>query len=450
MVTRSHVDPLLFIVFMHVGRRDLDDDAARTVASANLKEGESFAPVLHRLKFRQHQTIAHETYHFWQGLRLPFVFRYATLAFRQAFLAFKQLSKQSADFQTWDCLLPELHRLTLDFCVAHEGSNIYWGGPDATFPTSTKMRLAPMDLLECATSLAEFQVTSTKTQRTDPVSFGRWSKRNGAYDAPYKFAVEFLGDEALILRCLLPLINASFHTTEPTRAFVELLGRLWGLFGSPSAQSRGFLAQPEPCRWSEMFEDWLSQLNYDNPPDSDGKLLGGGYFRLNLEKWVGGQMGNVDGHMIHPFLGIPAREWIEMSKHDPILTTALDYPGWMGDSFGKLRKHFTPPLTVFRFHLGDLGDRVFLQGEEPAKAFSTVPLSGREWHGFVADVMAMYSAVRRASGAHFDAEQRTCHHKGCPHYELNFCNSYPIVPLDHATCGFPNRMQKLMEIWSSK
>jgi hypothetical protein len=59
----------------------------------------------------------------------------------------------------------------------------------------------------------------------------------------------------------------------------------------------------------------------------------------------------------------------------------------------------------------------------------------------------MYGAVRRASGAHFDAFQRTCHHRGCPFYEKNYCNAYVIIPEDHARCGFPARIDSLIQTW---
>jgi hypothetical protein len=65
----------------------------------------------------------------------------------------------------------------------------------------------------------------------------------------------------------------------------------------------------------------------------------------------------------------------------------------------------------------------------------------------IADVLAMYSTMRRASGAHFDADQRTCHWAGCPHYGPNFCNSYPGVPRSSfRSCTYPKIMSNLVEI----
>jgi len=65
----------------------------------------------------------------------------------------------------------------------------------------------------------------------------------------------------------------------------------------------------------------------------------------------------------------------------------------------------------------------------------------------IPDLLAMYSAVRRASGAHFDADHRLCQHVACPHYIPNYCNSYPGVPrTDPARCKFPSTMSQLVEM----
>jgi hypothetical protein len=416
------------------------------------KQGESPDTLLERMAPRSRQVHFHEAYHFWQGLRLPFLFRYATLSFRQAFMAFKSLAEQENDFLKWDCVLPEFERLGIDERVGlGDTGHLFWGREKADFPAEVayEVRISPLDLLECATSIAEFQVTATG-DKTDPVILSRWAKRNPAYLKPYQLASRFLNNQSLTLRAILPLINAAFHTSEPVRTFVELLGRLWGTFVPDGSFAKAFLAQKEPCRWSELFEMFLSELPYEAKENVDGKILGSPYHRIGLDQWVGSSLSSEDGgFLFHPFIGLPARKWIEDQKTNPEYGLLMDHPNYVRpETFRSCLNEFSPPLTIFRFHLGNGRDQVFSTGEANATGFTSLPLrSASEWRAFVADALTIYGAVRRASGAHFDAEQRTCHHAQCPYYEANYCNLYPIVPNDFRSCGFPKRIQELINTW---
>lgn len=446
---RSHVDPCSFVVYLHIDGTKLNDPAlAHDLRTWPFKQGESPQELLSRLPERSHQIRFHEDYHYWQGLRLPFVYRYATLALRQAMRAFTRLSQQERDHTRWDCVLPEFERLSLDMRVGRYGSHLVYGGDKTKFPPELEeeIRLSPLDLMECATSIAEFQVTE-EGDRSDPKVFSRWAKRNPATLEPYKFAAAHLGSPALALRCMLPLINASFHTSEPVRTFVELLARVWGAFAKPDADARAFLAQPEPCWWSGLFGDWLDRLPYEARANADGHILGSPYHRIGLEEWVGGAITTKDGgHLVHPFIGMQARQWIEDQKVMPEMGMLMDQPAWVtGDTFARCRQKFGPTLTVYRIHFEGGESRTFMAGDPDGRGFTSLNMGGPSgWRGFVADFMTMYGAVRRASGAHFDEQQRTCHHHQCPRYKDNFCNSYLIIPREYAACGFPERMANLV------
>ena len=446
---RSHVDPCAFVVFLHVDGAKIDGALATELRTRVFQQGESPHELLARLPLRSQQVRFHEDYHYWQGLRLPFVYRYATLAFQQAMRAFTHLSRQERNYSKWDCVLPEFERMSLDMRVGRYGSHLVYGGDEATFPAEVaeEVRISPLDLLECATSIAEFQVTQ-EGSRTDPVAFGRWSKRNPATLGPYKFVAAHMSDEALALRCILPLINATFHTSEPVRTFVELLGRLWGMFSTRDGDVLKFLAQPEPCRWPELFEHWLAQLPYEAEANADGYILGSPYHRIGLDEWVGGAITTKDGgSLVHPFLGVQARLWAEEQRAVPEMGLLMDQPAWVtAETFWKCRQKFGPTLTVYRVHFDDGESRTFIAGNPDGRGFASLGLSGpSDWRGFLADFMTMYGAVRRASGAHFDEDQRTCHHRQCPHYEDNFCNSYLIIPREHTSCGFPTRIANLVD-----
>ncbi|WP_143136647.1 hypothetical protein [Burkholderia ubonensis] len=77
---RSYVDPCSFVVFFNTdGRRRLNPDFVSQLRSHAFEQGESPEPILSQLPLRSRQVQFHEDDHFWQGLRLPYLFWYATL-----------------------------------------------------------------------------------------------------------------------------------------------------------------------------------------------------------------------------------------------------------------------------------------------------------------------------------------------------------------------------------
>jgi len=145
------------------------------------------------------------------------------------------------------------------------------------------------------------------------------------------------------------------------------------------------------------------------------------------------------GEVGHPFLARLAQQWVEIARENAAFSSVLDLPGYctvLSDCY----ERFSPPVTVFRFHLGGNRDRVFIK----ANAFTRGDYAGSTFNAMVADFLTVYGAVRRASGAHFDPDQRTCHHSGCPLYQPNFCNIYPVVPDHHTNCGFSARLKRLI------
>ena len=132
------------------------------------------------------------------------------------------------------------------------------------------MAFTPVDMLECATSLAEFFYMTPLAETSNPLALSRWAKKS-SFLVPLDFATAFLGDRATAMRLCLPLINASFHTSLPTRAFIELLGRCRGFLQTDTG--RKFLAQREPCRWHDLFHALLDRVEFDALADSSGDLL---------------------------------------------------------------------------------------------------------------------------------------------------------------------------------
>lgn len=446
---RSHIDPCTFVAHLHISGDHLDAEFANAILNFEPQQGEATDELLGRLTPRSRQVAFHETYHYWQGLRLPFVYRYALLSFRNAVLAFRKVGPLLGAVDAMSVELPEFERLGIGTQIARGGPGILYLVTDGTnLPADAhdETKVSPLGLLECAASIAEFQVTAAG-DLTDPVVLRRWEKRNPASLDIFWFVARFFSDERTALRLLLPLINASFHTNLPERAFGELLARAWGFLRSgPTAEM--FLAQQEPCRWSDVCAMWLDQINFEATPDADAEILPSPFHRLTVDSWAGaGFTDGKGGSFAHPFLAPKARAWIELQKSVPILAMLIDQPGWVQKEIrAQCIEAFSPALSVYRFHLGSGNDRVVFTGSGKAGSFTSLPISSpSEWRGFVADMLVMYGAVRRISGAHYDNDQRTCHHIGCPHYGANLCNSYPMIPKNYEECGFPARLARLTQ-----
>ncbi len=447
---RSHLDPCTLVVFLHVKGDFLEDDLASVVRALDLRHTESYSPILERLHPRSEQLLFHETYHYWQSLRLPFLARYAMVSFHLVFRAFMDLARTGTSFKKWSCRIPDLETLSRTSYIALlPGGRLALARSKERLPRGAVcvQELSPLIMLECAASLAEFQV-STGNERTQPAVFRRWIKRNAAYTSVFDFVSRVVESDELALRALLPMLNACFHTSIPERAFVGLLARLWGRFVSSNANAQ-FLAQKEPCRWTDLFQDWLGELDYDIAT-ADANLDENVFGRLTLDEWVYGGYVDPEGAKVgHPYLAPAARRWRELEVSDPTLSWFMDLPGWGSRSTGKLlSSELYPPITVYRFHLGDGADKILINGVLPNENSGSTQDQVSGSKGFLIDFLAMYGAVRQANRRHLEAEHHTCHHLTCPHFATNYCNVYPLIPDRFQDCGFPARMERLIHEWS--
>lgn len=446
MPVRSHVDLGLFVVFLHVSPEQVTPALVSELNRVQGLEGEAFEGIEAALPPRARQIVFHEHYHFWQGMRLPFVYRYAHLAMRIMFQAFGKLARLTPDHRQWECLLPQLELLNVRGIAGFKASRLSYklGGSRAELPAEldSVITFSPIDMLECATSLAEFFYGTPLGETANPLALARWAKRNPSSLGLFKFTADFLEDRAVAMRLCLPLLNAAFHTSHPTRAFIELLARCWGFLHTDPG--RQFVAQQEPCRWHDLFQALLDRIEFEAAPDSSGDLLCSSFHRLTLDFWVSVQFG---GEIDHPVLATASRLWSETERKDPPLTTVMDQPQFTGqEMLDVLQQRFGPPFTIVTFHLPEGPDRVVLLSHRVNSEVPFLAQHGETFRTFIADGLTMYSAVRRASGAHFDPDQRTCGHKECPEYAWNYCNSYPIVPATYKQCGFAERLRELIKL----
>jgi hypothetical protein len=101
--------------------RRYDEEFRALARSLRAARGTGLSPLFDALSERERRIFAHERYHFWQGLRLPFVHLYALLTLRTAFLGAGKLAKVEPDWRRWhECgVTPRgFDRLDLPFHLA--------------------------------------------------------------------------------------------------------------------------------------------------------------------------------------------------------------------------------------------------------------------------------------------------------------------------------------------
>ena len=449
---RSYIDTTLFAIYYHFDLRQSGDDLLGLARSIRQRVGTDTRPLLKALTNRGHwRKFAHEQYHFWQGIRLPFLYRYALLTFRETMLAARAFSRRSGNWREWgnlDVVSPAFHRLDLAHHLAlRPGSVLHFGrgpSPDA----DKKTQFTAVDLLECAASLFEYQISCHDPSLiTHPGSFTRWRKRRPAYLELFDFVSRILHTEELALAFTMPLINAAFHTTKPERAFVELACRFPSEF-QRRAQGADRQRGVPPPDWHFVVKDMLKELEYDLPygahPDTVD-VYDDRFYYLSTD-WLQGRLGRGNASIQHPVLGPPSTAWLEREREVPELATLLDYPGYVhSEEAMAFATSVEPTIRVVRLRLDDDKYKVFVLGAADLRAATTDPalVAMPEWllQDAFLDLFAVYGAIRQAYGLEGPKSLRRCFHATCPHYDAACCNGYPMIPEDPADCTFARRME---------
>lgn len=427
MPIRSHLDLVTFTTTLHVLASDLSAEALAILDHFERKEEISPQELYALLPTRRRHVIFHENFHFWQAIRLPFLLRHGLLAISEAMQAFRQLAVASRDFHGWECSLTLQDALRSEWIVGYHGDDIL--ASRLPLPVPNAEPFSAISLLEAAASLAEFLYSVPVDRSADPLALNRWAKTNPAYLAPYRFAVGYLQNEAIALRLLLPLLNAAFCTTSPVRTFAELLAQTKGFLASREGQQ--CLSQREPCRWPELFQALLDQLNYEGPECGPTR-----YHRIFLNEWVGAEITTEAGNKFsHPILSTTAKAWLEIERKLPHLSLVLDLPQFSPPGLLELlQDKYACPFSILVVHL-DSG---------AVKVFTLTNLEGEYLRGIV-QLVTVYSAVRRANRQHFDRDLRICRHEYCPEYNANFCNGYPLIPTTYTNCRFRERLDSYVD-----
>jgi hypothetical protein len=439
---RSHVDLCLFIRLIRAQRENI---SVADIDDLEHAQDQERALRLWRAQFNADPMVwFHEHYHYWQGLRLPFLFWYAAYSLRAVFTGFRDFLQTGEPFENWSGDAPMLGYLSLKMRCIYSGEDCFAiGFESAAIPANClfSATLSPLDLIEGMTSIAEWQVQASGAQLDDVRSFQRWSKRNPAYLDALRFTAGVVQDESLALRIFCPLVEAAFHTSQPVRGFLKLLGFFYK-FRTAKA-GKDFIAQREPCRWQDVFRDMLQQMKFEAPPDSlKGVFINHPFCLLNRGNWVGGSWSG--SSFLHPFLTPNARKWIEKEKEMPAYSWLLCQLGWAPDEvFWDAFDTFYPPVNILHFALKDGTNRIILGGHPDATA------EGFLKSGNFITLLTAFSVVRRATETHFNSEIRLCHHSDCPHYAKNYCNLYPVIPQSWEKCGFPWRVEEISKVLRS-
>jgi len=443
MPLRSHVDLCLFVRMVRA-----ENESISTADLDNLGHAADSERVLQlwRSQFDSNPNVwFHEQYHYWQGLRLPFLFWYAAYSLRAILTGFADFLATGQPFETWSGDAPTLNYLSLAWRCIDLGNGSYLAHPESmTDPTlaGKGVLLSPLDLIECMASIAEWQVRASRTDLEDVRSFLRWSKRNPSYLHAFRFVAASLQDEALALRIFCPLVEAAFYTSQPIRGFIGLLNRVH--FFRETLDGSKTLAQREPVWWSELFRGLLSDMESDKEfearPDSlEGVLEKHPFCRLTLQNWIAGSWEG--SNFLNPFLTPNARAWAAREEEKPAYGWLLVQPGWApSDIFKEALNDFFPPLTILHFTLKDGTNRIILGGDPDAAAMDALN------SGNLLTLLTAFSVQRRATQTHYNPNIRLCHHSDCPHYAKNFCNFYPVIPRKWQDCGFPARVAEISRL----
>ena len=360
MPVRSHVDFCTFVRTIHAHGRDVPAEVVALLDGRPDVEATSAAWA--RLHDHKRDIFFHEGYHVWQGARLPFVYWYGINALRSAVQLFRALD-DIEDFEQWEAFVPSLYRLDLTWHA--------WWFEDGSIEIARQRehppqrftgeaRLSVLDLLECATSLAQYQVTEGPERAVDARVFARWRKRRKAYIGALRFLAAYLGSETTALRALIPTVCRAFTTSDPVRAFFLLSKGLRERLDEPLTQQ--FLAQTEPCRWGEMLADTDERVlapTFEAGEDASDDILEGPFCRLTLDGLLGRKL--ADGNPLeHPVLTPMARAWREAEAEDPGLIWLLEQPAWAGpERFERALNEFQPPVTLVRVQRPDGRGHVF-------------------------------------------------------------------------------------------
>ena len=453
MALRSHIDTWTFCKFIHVPHEMIDDRILQKVPGHQDKQALAEAFFLQYPK--SERLLFHETYHVWQGIRLPYLHLYAAMMVRETFQTFREFSCTDIPFVEWDGSTTiflsrdlmekvDFHIINYDLIFHDTTLPIHLKGAEINRDESRSFNVSLMDLLENSTSLAEFQFDCANSADVyDELIFNRWAKRHAMYKDVFEMvAWYFDNDVNLALRLFIPMVNASFHTTNPLRAFALLICVIKAKFHDSTSFVKRFFEQPEPCKWSDFFQHFLNVLPYDdgnpennffNHPNKFSLLkIENTIIQYEIDKPEG-----KDKLDIHPILTPLLRKWLELETPNPGLATILDAPGLNRNAYESIWRKLDT-LTIMKFEIPHEPLLLTFFSNDQVRDLMNMPA--------IEYVLAQSGIMRKVFNINFDQDNHFCRHAECPYYSLNYCNSYMRIPNHYTDCEFPGDVQNWIEL----
>ena len=469
MSIRSYVDLAFFVCVLRAGKSDVPPDvrdiietgsdhdletlfgsAEHGTSSAYKAAGsaEHGAYSAYKAALWNPDTHLHETIHFWQGLSLPFLYFYSFSAFQTVNRVFVSLDQSFDDLHEWRCPMPGiLNLMTEPVYVYVKASDVECFRQDRGDRAGWRRLpgITALDMLESATSLIQWQL-STVPPHSGILHFRRWAKQNPAYPEAVDWLASMLQDKDLAVDLFLPLSNAAFHTMNPVMAFArtsiwyateyrgdervplyKVKQRIEKLIDKLAASLRSTW----PIAQAPTFEDPLTSV-FDLP-----------FYRFSMEKAIDLTFGKSEWR--HPTLYRLAERWLKESQTKREMCTLLDAPSAVSRStvdccFAEyqplLLVHFDLPRRNRVVPLGRISDFDYVSRVEK----DTPGVKGIE---ALFEQYIQFGTVRRATGAFYEPNMRLCHHRDCPEFAFNYCNSWISIPVDHEKCGFRDKLKTI-------
>jgi hypothetical protein len=461
---KSHVDLCLFIQILEVDEDKIPVELGDALASRDRSKIEQTITSLvnqrkadARYMFVSDSTNLHESIHLVQAVVYPFLRWYAMASFQHVMDSFKELEPFGPLVQSGtigSLVSPSFMLLDVEHYIWDLSTKTWFGKVKPAIglsfseqlPPNTKakplVRLNTTDLIENAASLIQFKM-STGIDFPTWKEFSRWSKRNPSYTGIIEFVAKHLGDADLALRVFSALIQVAFETNRPVQAFAILLGALD--INLRGGSLKPIVSQPEPCRWIEIFDTFLDKAPLEEPEYGD--LISKRFFRLDRFNTSHMRYG---GKLSHPIIGEFARRWGVLERDDIAYRYAFTAPNGYKRQIKTIEELFHSPITVLKFTTkgenlvlvtGDLSSTGLANMED-------VHLEERDIKASFVDFLAIYGVVRRSFNALMDNDFRLCHHKDCPAYEANLCNTWIFIPKRYQDCTFQQRLEYLRKSYA--
>lgn len=390
----AFIDPILYARVVHVGEGEVSADELADFTRAT--DGARVLGAWRASLGSQRAALFREAYRYWLGLRLPFLYRHAALTLAREQAEFRQLASGTLSLREWRPLSD---------------------GPDPMDLQVAPHGLSPRHLVDTAVTLTSRRVEG---RHHDDDANGRSNgdvQGTPAAARVLHVASSLVGDPALALRGLIPLIVGSLHTTDPVRSFVHLATRL--------------RATPDQCRaassrdWWSLLHAWLGQMMVA----ADDVTLPRPMFMADALR----------SRKEHPLITAPAREWESRADEEHAHRWfVLDAQGAAHTIAESVWRDFQPAVTVYSFDRGGTSRQTRTVVDNDALASSGAAFTPDA----VQQLLTVHGIMQRVRGFP-SMEPRLCAHASCRFHADAHCAWYPFVPREPSRCSFPVRLARM-------